>query len=358
MTVRFDPIPLVDIRDGGPVRHATQSAIRAKALRDDCIAWLPGMAEPLVPAFDLAARRWLSRSRSPYIGEIESIVAALGISGVWLLNGCYQWGCTTLAREQAGVPWLARTLDWPFPGLGRHVELARMHGPAGEFFHLTWPGYVGALTAMAPGRFAAAINQAPLFRRTRHRYLRVYDLAANAVRTWREVTDIPPDQLSRQVFETCRSFAEARRMLETTPVARPVIYSLVGVKAGERCVIERTETGFATRMTETVAANDWHPRRDFWEARIAGDMMLTCESDAAADNSRARRETLVGWDGVFGRDDFGWLAEPVLNRFTRLAVEMCPAEGILRAVGYENVPGEELPRPATGLGEIRAAVAA
>ena len=42
-----------------------------------------------------------------------------------------------------------------------------MQGPAGEFFNITWPGFVGALTAMAPWRFAAAINQAPLWRRTR-----------------------------------------------------------------------------------------------------------------------------------------------------------------------------------------------
>ena len=52
---------------------------------------------------------------------------------------------------------LARTLDWPFPGLGRFVELVRMRGPAGEFINVTWPGYVGALTALAPGRFVGGI---------------------------------------------------------------------------------------------------------------------------------------------------------------------------------------------------------
>ena len=78
------------------------------------------------------------------------------------------------------MPWLARTLDWPFPGLGRHLEVARMRGPAGDFDNVTWPGYVGALTASAPGRFAASINQAPLWRRTRRPWLRPYDLALNA----------------------------------------------------------------------------------------------------------------------------------------------------------------------------------
>jgi hypothetical protein len=36
---------------------------------------------------------------------------------------------------------------------------------------------------------------------------------------------------------------------------------------------------------------------------------------------------------------------PVLNPYTRLAVEMCPAKGILHAVGFEPVAESELPQP-------------
>ena len=161
----LDPIPLIDIRDGGTVRHAREGRDRALALRDACLGWFPPVVAPLVPVMDRMAQHWLSRSCSPYLAEVESIAAALRIPGVWFLNGSYQWGCTALARDDEGGPWLARTLDWPFPGLGRHVVMARMEGPAGDFFNVTWPGYVGALTAMAPGRFSAAINQAPLRRR-------------------------------------------------------------------------------------------------------------------------------------------------------------------------------------------------
>ena len=106
----------------------------------------------------------------------------LGFPGIWFLNGCYQWGCTALACEQGGVLWLVRTLDWPFPGLGRDLEIARMRGTAGDFDNVTWPGYVGVLTASAPGRFAACINQAPMWRRTRRPWLRPYDIALNARR--------------------------------------------------------------------------------------------------------------------------------------------------------------------------------
>ena len=300
---------------------------------------------------DALARRWLSRSDSPYVREIEEIAAALGFSGVWFLNGSYSWGCTTMTRDEDGEPWLVRTLDWPFPGLGRHVEIAHKWGGAGEFYSVTWPGYVGTLTAMAPGRFGAAINQAPLWRRTRHPWLRPYDLAANAAMTWR-IRNMPPDQLLRQAFETCRDYAAARAMLERTPVARPVIYSLAGTRPGERCVIERTEEAFETRETETVAANDWHSCREPWEARIGGELVLTCRYEEAGENSRCRRETMERFAGSLMHEPFGWLAEPVNNRFTRLAVEMCPARGILRVLGLERIADRTSATPVTEMREI------
>jgi hypothetical protein len=340
-------IPVIDVRDGGPIRHARERAHSAQGLRDDCLAWFPPLAAPMLPAMDRLARRWLVRSRSPYVGDIEAIAASLGFPGIWLLNGSYQWGCTALAREEDGVPWLARTLDWPFPGLGRRAEVARMRGPAGEFFSVTWPGYVGVLTAMAPDRFAGAINQAPLWRRTRHPWLRFYDIALNAMNTWRRIRHIPPDQLLRQAFEECATFPQARRLLETTPIARPVIYTLAGSRAGERCVIERTEEGFATRADTTSAANDWLEISAGWEGRVGADAVLTCSHAEAAEASRRRREALAGWNGSLGRDSFEWVTAPVLNRFTRLAVEMCAATGALRVAGYERGTDDEVAVRAT-----------
>jgi hypothetical protein len=347
----LQPIPVVDLREGGPPRHAEKSAARARALRDACLGFFPRAALPVVPALDWASRRWLARSRSPYVQEIAQIAAVLDFSGVWLLNASYQWACTSLAVEQNGLPWLIRTLDWPFLGLGRYTEVAQMRGDCGDFFSVTWPGYVGALTAMAPYRFAACVNQAPMRRRTGHRWLRPYDFAANAHEIWRRSDLMPPDQLLRRTFELCRDFAAARRMLETTPVARPVIYVLAGCAAGERCVIERTETDFVTREDETSAANDWVPCRDGWEGRIGTRRFLTSSFADAASYSRARRESLKGWDGAFAAPGFDWVREPVLNPYTRLAVAMCPAAGTLRAIGYDRTPAP-LPEPVTRICEI------
>jgi hypothetical protein len=350
-------IPVLDLRDGGPLRQASEGRQRARALRDDCLAWLPRGSAAALPLLDAVARRWLRRSRSPYLGEIDAIAATLGFPGIWFLNASYQWGCTTLARDEDGTPWLARTLDWPFPGLGRHAEVARLQGPAGDFYSVTWPGYVGALTAMAPGRFAAAINQAPLRRRTTHHWLRVADLAINAAGTWRN-RQIPPDQLLRQVFETCGSFAEARAMLEATPIARPVIYVLVGCTAGERCVIERTEEEFSTSTEATCATNDWMPRRPGWEGRIAAEKLFSCSFEQAAEGSIMRRDALAGWRAPLPAVDFAWVTPPVLNPYTRLAAAMCPASGTLRVCGYERVPGAELPQPVTQACEVTAPLAA
>ena len=136
-------IPVSDLRDGGPPRHAEENAGQARALRDACLGFFPSAAMPLVPVLDWASRRWLARSRSPYLPEIARIAAALDFSGVWLLNASYQWGCTSLACEQDGAPWLLRTLDWPFVGLGRFVEVAHMRGESGEFLSVTGPAMSG-----------------------------------------------------------------------------------------------------------------------------------------------------------------------------------------------------------------------
>jgi hypothetical protein len=338
-------IPLVDVRDGGTLRHATEGRSRARALRDECVRWLPRVVGGLLPAIDLATRRWLLRSDSSYAEEVKAIAAELDFSGIWFLNGCYQWGCTALAHEKNGSPWLVRTLDWPFPGLGRRAEITRMRGAAGDFYNVTWPGYVGVLTASAPGRFAACINQGPMWRRTTHPWLRPYDIVLNARQTWGS-RFIPPDHLLREVFETCTTFGEAKHRLEMTPIARPVIYTLAGCYPGERCVIERTQDGFSCRIHDTSAANDWLPRRPRWEARVAAEALFTRTVGEAAEKSRRRREHVAAWPGSF-EEEFDWVTPPVLNSQTRVAVEMCPSRGVLRAIGYEQIAGRELPEPVT-----------
>jgi hypothetical protein len=84
---------------------------------------------------------------------------------------------------------------------------------------------------------------------------------------------------------------------------------------------------------------------------------VTRSYEEAADRNRARRDTLNGWSGRFARQPLAWVAPPVLNAMTRIAVEMCPASGTLRVAGYELEDGAEFPQRATELRELTAALA-
>jgi hypothetical protein len=111
--------------------------------------------------------------------------------------------------------------------------------------------------------------------------------------------------------------------------------------------IERTEVGERTRCDDLVAANDWLDSLLRWEGRIVATKMLTSTFEEAAENSRLRCEGLVQWRGSFALDSFAWLVPPVLNPCTRIAVEMCPARSLLRAVGFELAAGRDVPDPVT-----------
>jgi hypothetical protein len=322
----MESVPVVDVREGGAPAHAEQRRGQALALRMACLGWLPcgGLLARLA---DPLARWWLQRSASPLVGEIDAIAQALGRPGIWLLHGAYAFGCTALADESADGPVLRRTLDWPFPGLGRLVEVTRQRGAAGEFLNVTWPGFAGVLTAVAPGRFAASINQAPMRRRTSVGWLLWLDYALNAVTAFVTNGRAPPEHVLRRAFETCATFDDACRLLARTPVARPVLYLIVGCAAGERVLIE--SDGNETRLyrDDTVVANAWRERSPGWRPRVCGE-------GTPLENNLRRVAALAAYAGVHP-PDLEWVTAPVMNPCTRVAVEMCAASGRLVVAGWE-----------------------
>jgi hypothetical protein len=213
---------------------------------------------------------------------------------------------------------MRRTLDWPFHGLGRTVVVAHEDSPAGPFLNVTWPGAVGVLTAMAPGRFSAAINQPPMIRRG---LTIVGDWLAQRARLWRS-TALPPMHLLRRVATAARSYAEARAMLVETPLALPAFFTLSGIAPDEGCVIERLEERAEVHDGAGVCvANDW----------IAAGMP---RGRARLGQNAERRAALA-----CARDEggvFGWLQPPVLNDKTRLAVVANSATGDLAVLGLER----------------------
>jgi hypothetical protein len=320
-------IPLLDVRAGGPVEHARQRRDSLLELRDACFSLVPAPLRGLAHPLDRISARWLKKTPSPYVDEIARIADIAGRPGVWFVNASYEWGCTTRVDVEP-VPRLRRTLDWPFLGLGRHVEVALQDGGAGPYANVTWPGAVGVLTAVAPGRFAAAINQAPMYRRGESLAWLPVDFALNAAATWRERDRWPAAHLLRHAFDTCETYDDAVALLMSAPLAKPVLISIAGPQAGQGCMIERTETEAFVHRGRCVIANGWHPssppREGRWVARgtlVRGPM-----------DSENRRASLEAHDQ---ERRFDWLNDPVLNAFTRLAVETSPATGELSVLGIE-----------------------
>jgi hypothetical protein len=309
-------IPLIEVGTGGPAALAEATPHR---LRDIIAYGRRHYTEPILRIGDVAARRWLSARGNPYLSEIEAIAGKVGGPGAFALNLSYEWSCTTaVTADPAGLgSRMRRTLDWPLDGLGRDVVVARFQGAAGEYYNVTWPGFVGVATAMAPGRFSAALNQPPLAKNTG---IRPIDWLIGRRRYWK-APGLPPAHLLRRVFDECLTYDEAKRRLCEEPIAIPAFFTLSGAEPDEGCVIERLEDRYALRPAPACIANHWtcFPLRG-WERGIASrNRYATMEKIMAAEDN-----------------DFDWVADPILNETTRLAVIANAAESRLILRGYEK----------------------
>lgn len=182
--------------------------------------------------------------------EIEGMSERTGIDFAdgLLLNLYYDalktiWGCTAFSLDTPTGSLHARNLDWWTDEslLSRTTQVSHfINGPAGDFYTVGWPGFVGALSGFAHERFAVSINSV---------------LSDDSP----EIS-LPVVSLLRRVLETCRSFDEAVAQLVRTEIASDAIVLVTGTKKAERVVIERTPTRHALRNTDgdaLVAANDY-----------------------------------------------------------------------------------------------------
>lgn len=292
-------IPLLDVGSAGPV--ALFEAERARA------AELLASGRRQYGRLNIVlgeglARAWLHRSDNPYLKELEAIAAEFDGPGALVLNLSYEWFCTSAVApdpEGSGNRML-RTLDWPLDGLGRHLVVARQKGAAGPYFNATWPGFVGVVTAMAPGRFAAALNQAPM---PSLGLPLVADWAWNRLRVWRSRA-LPPTHLLREVFDHARTYAEAKARLAEVRLCLPALFILSGVKAGEGCVIERLEDRAVVHDSPFCITNHWV------SPGLSG-LPRTFDS-------HERRALMEGLYRT-AAEGLGWLVPPILNACTRVA---------------------------------------
>ena len=309
------PIPFVEGVDASPLALIEGFPEHLAEVMDEAGRQYGGLALRLG---DGLSRRWLARSQNPHRDEIAAIAGRVGRPGMVLLNLSYEWTCTSGvagARQGSGSR-LLRTLDWQLDGLGRAVVVAGREGPAGPYHDVTWPGFVGAATAMAPGRFSAAINQPPMRVLSPSFHL---DWVFNRARVWRR-GGLPPSHLLRRVFEDCGTYDEAKATLTEAPLCLPAFFALSGLAADQGCVIERLEDQARVHEAPASIANQW--------------IDFSVRGRGRGADSEARRDMMTGLAGRAG-DDFSWVAPPILNETTRLSVIANAAEGTLVVQGWE-----------------------
>ena len=309
-------IPVHECGTDFPLSTLTAHEASAHDLLDRATRLVPAAA---LRQLDRLSRRWLEKWENAHLAEIDAVAERLARPGAYFFSVNYEWGCTCRVAPAPlhRTARLIRVLDWRTPGLGRHVLAARVTAPAGRFVTLTWPGYTGVLTGMAPGRFSAALNQAPMRKSAGFYYL---DWAANRRRVWR-MPHPTPAHLLRTVFETAQDYKEARDGLIRTPISTPAIFSLAGLKPSETTVIERTETKARVHDGRNVAANHW--QAPGWVGHARG-------LDSAG---RARMMHAITPELD---PKFPWLKAPILNARTRVVMVADATEGKLVAKGFEN----------------------
>lgn len=322
-------IPVVDVGPEIGLATLEADAARAQALLDVAARGVPNLALKLA---DSVSRLWLKRSGHPYLDEIDKVAARLGRPGGHFFNIHYEWGCTTgVCSGRDAAARLVRVLDWPTEGLGREVMAARVQSRHGPWLTLTWPGFTGVLQAVAPGRFAAALNQAPMDSPVG---FMPADWAVNRFRVWR-TPHLTPAHLLRKAFEEAPDFASAKQLLTETPICAPTIYTLAGLAAGEGVIIERREDEARVLSGADCAANVWQSAD--WR-----------QGHARGKENAERIAMLRGLAGEIGLA-LDWLAPPILNDTTRLVMVAEAASGRLLAQGYEA------DGPATAVLELAAA---
>lgn len=157
--------------------------------------------------------------------------------GMKLVNGPPAFACTAFAVRTSAGPIHARNLDWFTEGglLATSTVLVDFHGaPAGDFTLVTWPGFIGALSGVARGRFAITLN---------------FVSSGEAFQP-----GAPLVFALREVFEESIDFESARDTLLRAPLLSDALLMLTGVNPDERIVIERTPSRSGIREPSAGAA--------------------------------------------------------------------------------------------------------
>lgn len=318
-------IPVLEVGRLASADLCRQDPERARLLVDAALSHRSHLLLPLMTRLlDRISLAWLLRQTDPYLEEIRHVASFIGSPGAYFLNTVYEWACSTsVGADPAGDgARMIRVLDWGLAGLGRHVVIARQETAHGHFYNATWPGYAGVLTAMAPGRFSAAINQAP---RVPVSGIQIIDQLVTRLRVLRSNDTVLASHLLRRVFETAPDFAAALAMLADPRIklAMPALFVLAGVEPHEGCVIEAKGGERWVHRMDRDASNALGVANQWLSPDLRGLARNELETSGAPMTAELNNSTRQAAVRALQQGEFRGaadLAEPVLNSHTVMVV--------------------------------------
>jgi hypothetical protein len=267
---------------------------------------------------------------SNFGSEIDELAGAIGVdaSDIILANLAYDLGnvgCSTFVAAGSTGPLHARTLDWPFPGklLKTHLMATRVHGaPAGDYAMVGWPGFFGALTGVAPGRFSVTVN-----------FVQHASESGVVPALKRARSGWPVPWAVRMALDDCKTFKSAVRFLSDVTLLSPVLFTVAGTKAGEAITIERGPDDYAHRRHgDGMALTANHYVCDEYEDdNVDQDETSSPERYEQLEQLLSRNTTMTAAEALRALSK-GW----VNDAETQHRAVMSAAEGLLQV----QVPGK------------------
>ena len=322
-----------------------QNLDRVRNLIDEALSRRSHLLLPLATRLlDQVSHSWLVRQASPYLEEIRQVASAVGQPGAYFLNTIYEWACSTSAAPDPGGPGarMIRVLDWGLSGIGAHVVIARHETRHGAFLNPTWPGYAGVVTAMAPGRFAAAINQGP---RMPVLGINLIDGIVTHLQVLAARDAVPAAHLLRRTFEDAADFERAVEILsdEAVAIAMPALFVIAGVEHEHCCVVEAWGSKRRVHYAGTSAPLGLGVANQWLSPDLAGRARTVPGATTHPEVDNLARRTIVTelQRGAFnGASD---LPEPVINRHTVMVVTANAREGEMTVEALDSALGQSIP---------------
>eukprot|EP00475_Leptophrys_vorax_P022181 TRINITY_DN3018_c0_g1_i1.p1 TRINITY_DN3018_c0_g1~~TRINITY_DN3018_c0_g1_i1.p1 ORF type:complete len:374 (-),score=81.08 TRINITY_DN3018_c0_g1_i1:29-994(-) len=145
-------------------------------------------------------------------------------------------GCTSAALQLMGnaAPILVRNMDWEMPALkGLTIDVHFYRKGELLFQSTTWAGYIGVLTASAPGKFAISVNHREIFgNEEEHQEQDIFNVLMLE-------NCLPVAFAVREAMEKCVSFEECVEYLQQVRLLAPTYFITAGVEEGQCSSIVR-----------------------------------------------------------------------------------------------------------------------